>query len=130
MRGNILSSLTNLLVATTCHITCKFSPKHFQYCATPPPLQTFLNKAWLYNYGTYHRYSNLIHVNIGVRGYDRASSIVHSLPHHVLTKQPLLLFKNLQNRQPLLLCMVNIICFKICTYAAYICTTRYHARIH
>ena len=39
--------------------------------------------------------ANLIHVDVGVRGDDRASSIVHPLPHHVLTKQPLFLLKNL-----------------------------------
>ena len=43
----------------------------------------------------YHRYSNLIHVDVGVGGYDRTSSKVHSLPHHVLTKQTLLLLKDL-----------------------------------
>ena len=46
----------------------------------------------------YHRYSNLIHVDVGVGGYDRTSSKVHSLPHHVLTKQTLLLLKDLQER--------------------------------
>ena len=46
----------------------------------------------------YHRHPNLVHIDVGVGGYDRTSSIVHSLTHHVLTKQTLFLLKDLQRR--------------------------------
>ena len=50
----------------------------------------------------YHRYSNLIHVDVGVGGYDRTSSKVHSLPHHVLAKQTLLLLKDLYREEQII----------------------------
>ena len=44
---------------------------------------------------SYQRHSNLIHVDVGVRGDDGASCIVHPLAHHVFPKETLLLLQNL-----------------------------------
>ena len=34
----------------------------------------------------YHWNANLVHVDVGIWRYDRASCIVYSLSHHVLTE--------------------------------------------
>ena len=74
-----------------------FKPVMVQFCTchTVQMELLYFMVVELHHTPTYHRYSNLIHVDVGVRGYDRTSSIVHSLPHHVLTKQTLLLLQDL-----------------------------------
>jgi len=70
------------------------------------------------SYWAYQGNPNLVHVDVGIGGDDRASSIVHPLSHHVFAKQPFLLFQNLLdvyvNNMYAFVCKYVCVCVCVC----------------
>lgn len=60
---------------------------------------SYIHKIVLLKHFSYHGYSNLIGSDVHVRTDDGASSVVHSLPHHMFPEQTLFLLQELtQNK--------------------------------